>query len=269
MSFTMLLGLALAVLVPIVQPLTLFDTPGSGGLSGVYRDNPLYTVGEDMNILWNTDLDKTDLYVFLRYPTESPSHAYDVLKENSASTSMIWTVNLKNHFSWNFSEGDVAILYFGIFATGNNTVDGYSHYFNVTVPLSVTSTTSTNTATASVETTETELPITAVAGISVASTLGAVLMVGALAFLAWRRIHHKGELGALQTLQPLQTQHTPSEQGRPDELKTELSSDNWVRPPHVDQLVQNQEGLLSHETRNQPPHDEVRPQGPGGLYEAP
>lgn len=80
MSFTMLLGLALAALVPIVQPLTLFDTPGSGGLSGVYRDNPLYTVGEDMNILWNTDLDKTDLYVFLRYPTESPSHAYDVLK---------------------------------------------------------------------------------------------------------------------------------------------------------------------------------------------
>lgn len=75
----MLFGLALAALIPTGQPLTVFDTPSGGGLSDSYADNPVYTVREDMNVIWNTDLDNTDFYVFLRYPSDSYNPASDAL----------------------------------------------------------------------------------------------------------------------------------------------------------------------------------------------
>ncbi|KAH7131647.1 hypothetical protein B0J13DRAFT_529625 [Dactylonectria estremocensis] len=126
----MLFGLALAALIPTGQPLTVFDTPSGGGLSDSYADNPVYTVREDMNVIWNTDLDNTDFYVFLRCDfnvTVSPSVA------STESTS---------------------------------TVAASVESTKTAVTLPVTSTVSTSTTVAAVETTETALPIATVAGIA-------------------------------------------------------------------------------------------------------
>ncbi|KAF7543279.1 hypothetical protein G7Z17_g10872 [Cylindrodendrum hubeiense] len=268
-----LLGLSLAAFIPTVLSTSAFSQPPGPGPAGNYRDNPVYEVGEKIDMQWSSDLETMDLLLWQEYPNAgNGQNYYWRLLENSRSTSMIWTVSFDG-FSTDVAEGESAIFYLALYESGTNNVDVTCHYFNVTLPEEPTTTTSTistetiastnigtmtakvtptpdaaSTTTTSSSSTATStsdpkpspdsLSTGAVAGIAVGSTLGGILALGGLGFLAWKYFLRKRDSGG---------QYAPGQQVPPEENKHELAGTNWIHPP---------QGV-------------GRVQGPGGLYEAP
>jgi hypothetical protein len=72
-----MISLLLAALaVAAVQATSTFQLPGGPGPAGNYRDNPVYDVGENIDIQWTSDLDYMDLYMWQDYPTPGDGTAY-------------------------------------------------------------------------------------------------------------------------------------------------------------------------------------------------
>lgn len=127
--------------------------------------------------------------------------------ENSTATSLKWTVSLAR-FSKNVAKGEAAIFYLGLYDSSSGVRDTTCHYFNVTIDtlssasvtssLPAASTTAVSTSSTVVSSTGTSTPTTgadaknsglstgATAGVAVGATLGGLLVLGGLGFLAWR-----------------------------------------------------------------------------------
>ncbi|KAK7408870.1 hypothetical protein QQX98_008931 [Neonectria punicea] len=255
MNSLTLLAVALVAFVAGVRADSSFVTPPNGGPAGNYQDNPSYDLGETINVEWQTNLSSIDIVIWQQYPTSPASSNMVYLIDHTTSTSKKWKVSLDGLLS-NVTEGEQAILYLALYETGNTNFDATCHYFNVTIPASVT--TSATTATSTSESTSTSqasrasatsasatadsddgsssgLGTGAVAGIAVGASLGGLLFLGGLAFLAWRHLRKMDSSGA----------YTQSQQSPPqEEAKHELAPGGWNHAP--------------------PPM-----QGPPGLYEAP
>ncbi|KPM43184.1 hypothetical protein AK830_g3362 [Neonectria ditissima] len=236
-----------------------FVTPPNGGPANNYQDNPSYDLGETINVEWTSDLSSIDIVIWQQYPTSPSSSNMVYLIDHTTATSVKWKVSLKGLLS-NVTEGEQAILYLAMYQTGQTNFDATCHYFNVTIPASLTSSATTATSTIDATTTshislasitstsataestsdsdsnsdsDSGLGKGAVAGVAVGASLGGLLFLGGLAFLAWRHLRKMDSSGAY-----MQSQQSPSQ-----EPKHELAPGGWNHAPQA--------------------------QGPPGLYEAP
>ncbi|OAQ58324.1 hypothetical protein VFPPC_11659 [Pochonia chlamydosporia 170] len=195
-----------------------FTQPPANGPDGNYQDNPVYALGKQVDVQWQSDLDTMDLILFEQYPAAGKGVQYlKKLRQGSRSTSLIWTVSLDG-LSRNVTKGEDVVLYFAVLRAGTPNKDAMSHYFNVTLPDTTTSATGTPTASTMVMTTSsmTNVPTNtptgttttepessgassglsngAVAGIAVGCTLGGILVLGGIGLLAWKKFRKgKGE----------------------------------------------------------------------------
>ncbi|KAF4341285.1 Crumbs like 3 [Fusarium beomiforme] len=256
---------------------TNFITPGGSGSSG-WKNNPTYDVDESMNVEWETDLEETNLLLWQDYPPAGGGTQFFLqLKENTTSTSYIWTVNFGG-FSTEVGKNDDAVFHFSLFKSGTNDIYANSAAFNVTVPkgettsatLASTTAIQSPTATGALsETTTTEaatetttsnssnkddggLSTGAVAGVAVGATIGGILLLGGAGFLLWRHFRKGpgGNVGgyAPPSEMPTGAQNQPVQEyykAPTQQAPAEMAGQPWIHP--------SQNGY----------------QGPGGLHEAP
>ncbi|KAF4502935.1 Crumbs like 3 [Fusarium agapanthi] len=273
LPFTVLLGSFAAR----VAADTSFITPGGSGSSG-WKNNPTYDVDDSMNVEWNTDLEETNLLLWQDYPSAGGGTQFFVqLKENTTSTSFIWTVNFGG-FSTEVGDDRDAVFHYSLFKSGTNDIVANSAAFNVTVPkdettsASLASTTAlpspsstgalsetTTTDAATETTTDTSsnkddggLSTGAVAGVAVGATIGGIALLAGAGFLLWRHFRKgKGATAggyAPPSEMPVGAQNQPGhEYYKPptQQAPAEMAGQPWVHP--------SQNGY----------------QGPGGLHEAP
>ncbi|KAK2595656.1 hypothetical protein QQS21_006629 [Conoideocrella luteorostrata] len=233
----------IAALSTAVTCQSQFILPPPPGPPGNYQDNPTHKEGQKLEVQWTSNLSYMNLILWQEYPVPPDTTGreyYQTLADRTRSTSLIWTVNLAPSFSKKVAKDEDAIFYLGLYDpdTPDKRVAA-CHYFNVTidnaaVTTSVTSeTTSTPSATAvssssAVSTTaststSTSMPVTesgaglsngAVAGIAVGATVGGLLLLGALGFLAWRHLRSRRD-HTPAAMGPSVTENKPELSGQP------------------------------------------------------
>ncbi|KAF4785878.1 hypothetical protein HER10_EVM0010924 [Colletotrichum scovillei] len=177
-----------------------FRRPPGPGPAGDFRDNPVYTLGDNIDLQWEMDLKNIDLILWQQQPTGNIKGPYAKLASNSTVKSLVWTVGYAGFPST--MNPDLSQVYFlQLFKTGQSGSSATSHYFNITEPdsTSVTqSATATTTALALATSTSTSTPesspATAVAGIAVGATLGALLLLALLAGLVRRYVKRRRDM---------------------------------------------------------------------------
>ncbi|KAJ0320190.1 hypothetical protein COL5a_009815 [Colletotrichum fioriniae] len=171
-----------------------FRRPPGPGPAGDFRDNPVYTLGDNIDLQWEMDLKNIDLIVWQQQPTGNIKGPYAKL----AYLSQVYFLQL--------------------FKTGQSGSSATSHYFNITEPdststlstlqsatatttaLALASATSTSTPdsspaqTPTTPTDEDQLSSTAVAGIAVGATLGALILLALLAGLVRKYIKRRRDM---------------------------------------------------------------------------
>ncbi|KAK5989463.1 hypothetical protein PT974_10984 [Cladobotryum mycophilum] len=188
-----------------------FSQPPAAGPNSIYRDNPRYKVGQEIDLQWTSDLEYMDLLLWQQYPSAQQGQVgYTSLLSKSRSTSLIWTVDVSK-FSTNGSEGQDLVYFLGLYKSGSPVFDTTSHYFNVSQASAVTSSSASGTASAttppsSLPTLPTPPPppppahrsglsTGAVAGISIGGTLVGILIAGALVLIIRRSLLKRGIKG--------------------------------------------------------------------------
>ncbi|RGP61701.1 hypothetical protein FSPOR_9826 [Fusarium sporotrichioides] len=164
---------------------------------GSQIDNPIYKLGQEVKIRWNTNAEFTDLTMWQTDTANSKSQEYTWI----ASYQGIDPADGNSFSFWLFETGQTGSLF-------------SSHTFNITDPTSVTQsatqstkakhpqtkTTSSATETTSEATssstivnepTSSGLSSGAIAGVAVGSVVGVLSIAGA-AFMLWRRKNMKG-----------------------------------------------------------------------------
>ncbi|UQC84407.1 uncharacterized protein CLUP02_09904, partial [Colletotrichum lupini] len=192
-----------------------FRRPPGPGPAGDFRDNPVYTLGDNIDLQWEMDLKNIDLILWQQQPTGNVKGPYAKLASNSTVKSLVWTVSYAGFPST--MNPDLSQVYFlQLFKTGQSGSSATSHYFNITEPDSTSTSTSSATATttalalASATPTSTpdsspaqsptapadedQLSSTAVAGIAVGATLGALILLVLLAGLVRRYVKRRRDM---------------------------------------------------------------------------
>ncbi|GKT94952.1 hypothetical protein Ct61P_12802 [Colletotrichum tofieldiae] len=133
----------LGILYPIcARSENRFRRPPGPGPTGDYRDNPVYTLGDKIDLQWEMNLESMDLVLWQQQPNGSMKPAYARL----AAKSLVWTVGYDGFPSHH--DPDISPVYFlQLFRAGETAGSATSHYFNITGPAGTTSTRSTRTAT--------------------------------------------------------------------------------------------------------------------------
>ncbi|KAH8896713.1 hypothetical protein GQ53DRAFT_838240 [Thozetella sp. PMI_491] len=167
-----------------------FSNPPS---SNAQISDPVYTVGQKLNIQWSTDIDSVDILIWAS-PTQGQNYSI-ILLQSSAST-FPWTVSPTN------LNGTKFILALYNHSSINNWAFA-SHEFEIksassssassTATSTPSSTSATNSASAS--TSDTPAPDSgssglssgAIAGIAVGSIIGGIAIIGAAGLFFWRR----------------------------------------------------------------------------------
>ncbi|KAK1724643.1 uncharacterized protein BDZ83DRAFT_329158 [Colletotrichum acutatum] len=218
-----------SILLPLLSLLfrdctgsTFYQPPGSGP-AGDFRDNSQYTLGEIVDLQWETDDTSIDLYLVQTLPEDEVATILFV-GESHTPLGWAWNVTFDSFPSWH--SPDLSNVYYlhlqpslpvGVIGAGVA-----SHYFNITrsaassvsssaspssstLWTSVASPTTTPSATSTSELDRDELSTGAVAGIAVGATfVGTLFVVGLAGFLflrRWGNNKKRGgeELGAIIT----------------------------------------------------------------------
>ncbi|KAJ0160916.1 hypothetical protein CTA2_7082 [Colletotrichum tanaceti] len=205
-----------------------FRRPPGPGPTGDYRDNPVYMLGDEIDLQWETSLKAVDVVLWQQQPKGNAKPAFSRLAVNLKAKSLVWTVGYAGFPSYH--DPELSPVYFvQLFKTGETTGNVTSHYFNITKPVSTTlslqtSTTSTPATTIpatfalepaitaassspsrSATTTpaaEDRPPSGTVAGIAVGATLGALSVLALAAWAVVRRcalrrkmaVHTQGDI---------------------------------------------------------------------------
>ncbi|KAH7134556.1 hypothetical protein B0J13DRAFT_641091 [Dactylonectria estremocensis] len=154
--FRLLFSLALA---STALSSTTFTNP-AGDPPGDLADNPTYTIGNKLNIEWETEYDEINLVLFQVFSDDS--HATGWILQNTNATNYRWTVGfddvIESESTLNPSALGDSIFYLRIYKTGSRD-GGRSRYFNLTGSVSESSesksTTSLDELTASADATGT------------------------------------------------------------------------------------------------------------------
>ncbi|KAF7563902.1 hypothetical protein G7046_g219 [Stylonectria norvegica] len=219
---TALLVFLLATFVTKVRGNATFIEPPAVGPAEDYHDNPTYSIGSIIDFQWDTDEEGLDLLLWQDFPTASDNSSYYVqLLNDSTSTTLNWNASYDG-FSTDFSATQFGVFYLSLSQPGSDgTPITLSHYFNISAPDSsdedVTSTTaslsaapaptntvsititlyasSTATGSSRSDTTDGDpgLSTGATAGIAVGATIGGIILLAGLGFLAWKRFRKAAE----------------------------------------------------------------------------
>ncbi|KAM3476233.1 hypothetical protein MY8738_007034 [Beauveria namnaoensis] len=163
-----------------------------GNLQRFSANNPVYEVGGQVTINWETVYDTVDIWLGQMYPN-TPSGSPQ-LRAGIKNGTYTWHPTLDN-FPSSLGKGQDAILYFQAYEGGSLGPPTQSHSFNLTLPDDSSSTSGEPSAT-SIPSAEgiasgsnAGLSGAAIAGIAVGATLGAALLAlcAGLAFYSWRR----------------------------------------------------------------------------------
>ncbi|CCF41965.1 hypothetical protein CH063_12086 [Colletotrichum higginsianum] len=186
------------LLLGILYPATLarsenrFRRPPGPGPTGDYRDNPVYTLGDEIDLQWETSFKAVDVVLWQQQPKGNTKPAFSRLAVNSKAKSLVWTVGYAG-FPSNHDPELSPVYFVQLFKTGETTGNVTSHYFNITKPVSTTSFSSSSVSrtlslqTSSTTTSEDRLSSGTVAGIAVGATLGAILVLVLAAWVVVRR----------------------------------------------------------------------------------
>ncbi|GJD04042.1 hypothetical protein ColKHC_12867 [Colletotrichum higginsianum] len=215
---TCLLLLLLLLLTPrAARAENRFRRPPGPGPSGDFRDNPVYTLGSQLDLQWETVFASVSLLMWheANYTSEP---TYTTIISNTKSLGMLWTVSY-NGFPAHHDPSASPVYFIQMFQSGSSTGDITSHYFNITEPAadaaspsasapsasaSLTSVTfSSGSATSSPSSTTDKnnnnggggggsIPSGTVAGIAVGAVLGAFAVAGVAGWMLWRRRKTKG-----------------------------------------------------------------------------
>ncbi|KAM0496309.1 hypothetical protein ACHAP8_007570 [Fusarium lateritium] len=216
--YALLAVMAIAMTPAFVLGDNKFTEPGPAGKSGDYQKNPVYDIGDQVNLEWEADFKNMDVYILQNYPLGSDG-SQQLLKIEDATnyTSTIWTVDT-NGFNTDVAKGEDLVFYLALYQNQVDNVRAYSHYFNVSLDSSETTTatatasetlstmTSATESSASAETSTTSssagLSTGAIAGIAVGATIGGLALLAGLGFLIFRKRQKKqSPLGTPETSQ--------------------------------------------------------------------
>ncbi|KAK8148343.1 hypothetical protein G3M48_010397 [Beauveria asiatica] len=163
-----------------------------GNLHRWTAENPVYKVGGQVTISWETVYGTVDIWLGQMYP-DTPSGSPQ-LQVGITSGTYTWHPTLDN-FPSSLGKGQDAILYFQAYEGGSLGSPTQSRYFNLTLPddFSAASGEPSATPTPSPDNSSSGsnagLSGAAIAGIAVGATLGVALLAlcAGLAFYGWRR----------------------------------------------------------------------------------
>ncbi|KAM3501389.1 hypothetical protein MY11210_009375 [Beauveria gryllotalpidicola] len=219
-----------------------------GNLEGFSVNNPVYKVGGQVTIRWETVYETVDIWLGQLYP-DTPS-ASPQLQSGITNGTYTWHPTLDS-FPSSIGKGHDAVLYFQAYEGGSLGSPTQSHSFNLTLPDDFSSTSGepstmpTPSPDGSASGSNAGLSGAAVAGIAVGATLGAALLAlcAGLAFCSWRRRRKRyGAYGDMDSeaksqFEPrhssaleLDGEHSPYAEALGDMPPVELSCDGEVRP---------------------------------------
>ncbi|KAI3531787.1 hypothetical protein CABS01_10440 [Colletotrichum abscissum] len=198
-----------------------FRRPPGPGPSGDFRDNPVYPLGTQLDLQWETDFTAIDLIIWHEATYPKSEATYASIISNTRALGMLWTVSF-NGFPSHHDSTLSPVYFIQMFNHSASVGDITCHYFNITnsvastsatTSTSPTSTASTLTAVATlVEASPTASPGSSgmnngastgvVAGITVGVVLGTLAIMGLVGWVIWRHLrkkkqgHESGDAGA-------------------------------------------------------------------------
>ncbi|KAM0542727.1 hypothetical protein ACHAPJ_012660 [Fusarium lateritium] len=177
------LGLVFAIAPALSLGDNKFTEPGPDGAAGQYQSNPVYDIGDRMDMVWDSDFKYMDVILWQDYPAGGNNTSFLVkLEDNTTSTSTVWTVSTDG-FSTDVPQGEDLVFYLTLYQNEIDNIQAWSHYFNVSLDSAAASTATTVSATAS-GAIETGYPTSS----ATASATGSRLSTGAVAGVANRRV---------------------------------------------------------------------------------
>ncbi|RSL46930.1 hypothetical protein CEP53_010133 [Fusarium sp. AF-6] len=252
---------------------TVFQRPPGPGPNRDYRDDPIYELGQEIDLIWEMDFEEASIVIWQQDINKvfGDKSYYAEVIQNTKSTRYTWKVTYDG-FPVDHDPKLSNVYFFQLFDTTGNVTPITCHYFNITDPktTSTSSAATTGTTTTASKTFTTRTPSVtaekaaatsqveedgekglsngAIAGIAVGAGIGGILLSG-LGFLLWRRFRGGGG---------------PNTPRSPDDDKEVVS----VSSPSVDPYHHP-----GHQSYYQPQTQE-EPQQPrerqiGGLHEAP
>ncbi|TQV90501.1 hypothetical protein IF1G_10824 [Cordyceps javanica] len=168
-----------------------------GEVQGFLYANPVYNVGDPIEVHWNTVYEAVDIWLGQKYP-DTPSAA-PRLQAGISNGSFTWHPSLDD-FPASSGTGRDAVLFFRAYEGGSLGSPTQSHSFNLTLPDNLRSTSSAQPSpTLSLDLSNgkpkpaTGLSGPAVAGIAVGAALAAALFAIGLGLVLWRRCRSRRE----------------------------------------------------------------------------
>ncbi|KAJ4312144.1 hypothetical protein N0V84_010080 [Fusarium piperis] len=254
---------------------TVFQRPPGPGPNRDYRDDPIYELGQEIDLIWEMDFEEASIVIWQQDIDKvfGDKSFYAQVIQNTKSTRYTWKVTYDG-FPVDHDPTLSNVYFFQLFDTAGNATPITCHYFNITETTTKKSTTSAATTsatkTASSKTFATSTPSVtaekaaatsqveengdgglssgAIAGIAVGAGIGGILL-GGLGFLLWRRVRGGGG---------------PKTPRSPDDDKEVVS----VSSPSVDPY--NHPGHQSYyQPQPQEEPEQPRERQIGGLHEAP
>ncbi|WQF89788.1 hypothetical protein CDEST_14802 [Colletotrichum destructivum] len=143
MRFLALLLLGILYPAALARSENRFRRPPGPGPTGDYRDNPVYTLGDEIDLQWETSFKAVDVVLWQQQPKGNMKPPFSKLAVNSKAKSLVWTVGYAG-FPSNHDPELSSVYFVQLFKTGETAGNVTSHYFNITKPVSTTSSSSSS-----------------------------------------------------------------------------------------------------------------------------
>ncbi|KAM6535661.1 hypothetical protein FALCPG4_005210 [Fusarium falciforme] len=252
---------------------TVFQRPPGPGPNRDYRDDPIYELGQEIDLIWEMDFEEASIVIWQQDVNKifGDKSYYAEVIQNTKSTRYTWMVTYDG-FSVDHDPTLSNVYFFQLFDTAGNATPITCHYFNITDPktTSITSAATTSATRTVLEIFTTRTPsVTAekaattsqveengekglsngsIAGIAIGAGMGGILL-GGLGFLLWRRVRGGGGPKTLRS---------------PDDDKEVVSVSSPSVGPYHHPGHQSYYQPQPQEEPEQPQERQV-----GGLHEAP
>ncbi|RSL94958.1 hypothetical protein CEP52_012325 [Fusarium oligoseptatum] len=252
---------------------TVFQRPPGPGPNRDYRDDPIYELGQEIDLIWEMDFEEASIVIWQQDINKvfGDKSYYAEVIQNTKSTRYTWKVTYDG-FPVDHDPKLSNVYFFQLFDTTGNATPITCHYFNITDPktTSTSSAATTSTTTTASKTFTTRTPSVtaekvaatsqveedgekglsngAITGIAVGAGIGGIVLSG-LGFLLWRRFRGGGG---------------PNTPRSPDDDKEVVS----VSSPSVDPYHHpGHQSYYQPQTQEEP--EQPRERQIGGLHEAP
>ncbi|KAF5520625.1 hypothetical protein CGCA056_v007926 [Colletotrichum aenigma] len=182
----------------------VFRRPPGPGPTNDYIDNPIYTLGEKVTFVWESD-PLNDIWIWNNKAdsTTGDRSSARILQNYS---SLDYTCEVSYDGFPDDADLSLPVFYLALYSSGSGAITATSHYFNIPEASTTTATTSsptsssqsqasaTSSSPAATETYSQSLGTGAVAGIAVGASLGTILVVSVIGWFAWKALR-KRKLG--------------------------------------------------------------------------